>query len=128
METEVIVEEEEVEEEEDSIVEDTPKEAPKKVEENKERKVVVPPIPLNQKKSVEEVRLLLKNALASETNKYEGQQMVLKSLFDHQEADLQQMVPLFADNARLNQDKLLKQQIEALKLKPQPEMSARIDK
>jgi hypothetical protein len=54
--------------------------------------------------------------------------MVLKSLFDHQEADLQQMVPLIADNARLNQDKLLKQQIEALKLKPQPEMSARIDK
>jgi len=54
--------------------------------------------------------------------------MVLKSLFDHPEADLQKMVPLLSDHARLNQDKLLKQQIEALKLKPQPEISARNDK
>ena len=37
-------------------------------------------------------------------------------------------MPALSDNAKLNQDKLLKQQIDALKLKPQPDLSARNDK
>jgi hypothetical protein len=55
---------------------------------------VVPPIPLNLKKSKEEIRSVLLSAIQSDTNKFEGQQMVLKSLFDHPEAELRQIIPI----------------------------------
>lgn len=94
---EVIQEEEEVEEEDESI-ETPPKQ---KDPEPPAKKVVVPPIPLNLKKSKEEVRSILTSALQSDTNKFEGQQMVLKSLFDHPEAELRQLIPIVQDDAKV---------------------------
>jgi hypothetical protein len=63
--------------------------------------VVVPPIPLNLKKSKEEIRSLLLSAIQSDTNKYDGQQMVLKSLFDHSDAELRQIIPFLSDDSKL---------------------------
>ena len=63
--------------------------------------MVVPPIPLNLKKSKEEIRSLLLSAIQSDTNKYDGQQMVLKSLFDHPDAELRQIIPILTDDSKL---------------------------
>jgi hypothetical protein len=65
---EVIEEEEEVEEEDESI-ETPPKQKDPEVP---PKKVVVPPIPLNLKKSKEEIRSVLISAIQSDTNKFEG--------------------------------------------------------
>ena len=109
---EVIVEEEEIEEEEEVEEEEESVASPEKM---------VPTLKLEDLKS--KVKEAVKKMVAVDTNKYtanqaDGQQMVLKSMFDHPELEVRERLPKIRQDMQLAQEGLLKNEFENLKIVP----------
>ena len=62
----------------------------------------------------------LKKIFEQEASKYDGQYMVLKSLFDHPEYEVKDRLPTLQTEAYIQKDELLKKEFANLKINPAP--------